>query len=261
VSVSPNQLEQLLADHFSARADTGCAREVPLEGYAAGELAAEERAQVETHLSSCDGCKAALRAYDEVDDLWSAPLSDPAPSPVERLRAWLSAPRLLVPAAAAAAAAVALFVWLPDAPDDEGLHAKGGYTLHVAVERRGHAFRLIDGARLEDGDHLGFFYTASGEINLTVLYLDDAGELVRLFPALSQESAALEAGHQVRLPDGALISPGEGCEWVIGIFSRRPVGAVEAEVAARQMWQARQGCRLGEVKLDQAEVQVLGVQR
>jgi len=259
VSAVEQRIAEAVARHYADRAGAASEREIPLEAYAAGELEPAQRAEVESHISGCDSCKAALREFEAVAELWATPAVNEA-SLLTRLRSWLSPPRLLAPAALAAAALLAV-VLIPAGEEEAPLRAKGSFRLHVAVERNGHAFRLQDGVRLETGDRLGFFYNAARGGFLTILYGEADGDFVRLYPALAGQSAAVEVGSEVRVPDGALISPGQGCEWVVSLFTETPLGAADAEAAVEHMWSTRDGCKLGTHGLPEAEVQVVEVQR
>jgi hypothetical protein len=127
---------------------------------------------------------------------------------------------------------------------EEQLRPKGTWQLHTGVERSGHEFLAYDGIRLETGDRLGFFYTAEQPGTMMILYADEAGDIVLIYPAQAKTSARIDAGREVRVPDGAVVDPGRGCEWVIGLFSDRPFAIRTAHEVIRRMLEERIGCRI-----------------
>jgi hypothetical protein len=167
-------------------------------------------------------------------------------------------------AAAAAACLLVAAVWLlPAQPEPERLHAKGAFQLQAAAEFEGRVFRLTDGSRLPTGARLGFFYSSDRPGHLMVLYADENGEVVRLVPGLSARSLAVASGEHVRLADGAETSPGQGCEWVVAMFSPRPFTQAEAREALARMREARRDCALDprEAGFAGVEIQVIQVVR
>jgi len=68
-------------------------------------------------------------------------------------------------------------------------------------------------------------------------------------------------GREVRIPDGAVVGEGNGCEWVIGFWSDEPLLEGAAKTAVARMLAAREGCSLGAPELSGVEVRVVGVRR
>jgi len=98
---------------------------------------------------------------------------------------------------------------------------------------------------------------------LLILYADESGQIVRLVPAEQTRAASVEPGHQLRLPDGAVLSPGRGCEWVVALFSTASLSNQEAAAAVARMLQRRHGCRLSAeaAGLPGVSIQTVQVQR
>ncbi len=256
------ELERAVSQHFARREEAeGCSGEWEplLVRRMAGELEASEGSALAAHLQACSECREVLALIGEAA-VTQKPRVAPRPRFAVRASRWLGV------AAAAGIALFAVYVGRGKLERDEDrlgeLVPKGSsFALHVAAERSGHSFVVADGAHLSTGDGLGFFYTAGEPAHLTVLFVDDAGEVGKLFPASAKGSAHVQGGTQVRLPDGALLSPGSGCEWVVGLFAPVPLEDDRAVKAVRQMWEARKGCELGPVPLDGTHAHVTGLRR
>jgi hypothetical protein len=237
----PADIEAMLREHFRSPLGS-CRQDALLLRHAAGELAPGERDAFEAHLSGCDECKTDLRLLEETHAVWRSAAPERR-SLWERLWESLSVPRL-AGAGAALALGVFLLVARPWVEPEEPLRPKGGWILHLAAKRDGRTFRVRDGEPLRTGDQLGLFYSSAEPGYLIVFYADTQGGLVRIFPALRAESARIEPGTEASLPDGVVLEPGEGCEWIIGLFSPRPFPAIQAEQTLREMISQRQGCTL-----------------
>ena len=249
---SPEQLEADLARYF-AQAEPGCGRQSDLALHVAGELVGQPAEDFARHLATCAECTADLAELDQAREAWDAAV------PAKVLR-FPSRVRLFVGAAGALAAAVIALValWVPDA---HRLTAKGGWTLELAAERNGKQFLAPSGTVLQAGDSLGLFYSSDHDGYLTVLYADGHQAPVRLFPARSQDAARILAGNRISIPDGAVLSGGADCEWVIGFFSDRSLSAEQANRIATRMVEARRDCTLGPSADSQVEVRVITVRR
>ena len=183
---------------------------------AAGVAGAEATVAAGEHLQRCPSCAAAL-------DLWRRLEAEPAVAPPQPDR-----PRILLRPAAWAAAVVAcgmVLLWqLPDR-DDEQLAVKGpgGDAFHVAVQRDNERFRLQPGQTLEDGDRLGFFYTASEPGYLALLSASREGRVSVLYPRDVTHAASIVAGSEKPLPDGGVFRRRADCEWLVAVFSDGPL--------------------------------------
>jgi hypothetical protein len=261
MSPTLGDIERRLSSYY-ARFDQGCGDTVALARYAADDLTAAERREFEIHLGLCSDCRADLEVFTSVEEIWDA--GEPAPEGIiDRLLGFWTLPRLALAASAAVLALILVLVPLGPPEEERILVPKGTWQLHVAAERSGHTFRVVDGSVLQTGDQLGFFYTAERPGYLMILYADEEGEIIRLYPALKPHSAAAAEGKNIRIPDGAELSPGEGCEWVVGLFSDRPLTGDSAREAIGRMLGERKGCRLeaSSAKLQGVGIQVIQVNR
>ena len=146
-------------------------------------------------------------------------------------------------------------------PQGAGLHPKGTFQLHVGVQRGSEVLRARPGEKLREGDRLGFFYSSESPGHLTLLSSDESGQLVRLYPTSAEYSAEVAAGVEVRIPDGAVVGPARGCEWIFALFAPRPIREDAARESLRGMLAARQGCRLGPSGAQDLLVQTFEVSR
>lgn len=256
------ELAPVLRWHFAQRAARQCDREVDLARYAAADLALRERREFARHLDACPECCEDLARYAELQR--DGELGEPRePWRWPRLDAWLRwpGPRGLQ---WAAAAALALFVVgilaRPSHRDTLQIKGSADFQLHVAGEREGKVYRVQEGSKVDPGDRLGFFYSASSSGYLQVLYAGEQ-EVVVIVPSSGGGSVRIEAGREVRLPDGAVVSAGGGCEWFVGLFSRRPIGADEARDTVRRMVTGRSGCSLGEAHTPDVATWTVGVRQ
>jgi hypothetical protein len=236
---------------------------VALNRYAAGELDGPELEAFESHLEGCAHCRQALSEFDALAGIWDAEPEEERPF-IQRL---LGPGRLRWAAGLAAAAALALVLVLVPFGGQEGregvLTPKGYWQLHVAAERDGKTFRVTDGSVLKTGDQLGFFYTAEKEGYLTILYVEESLRIVRLYPTLGTPGGQVTLGKNIRIPDGAVLSPATGCEWIVGLFSEQELAEEIAMKSVSRMVKKRRGCTLdaGDSQLKQVAVQVIQVIR
>lgn len=177
------------------------------------------------HLSTCACCGSAANR--------------PAVVPRQTLR-WLLA--ALVIAAGVAVAIVPGWLESPTPDQESPLTPKG----HGAV--RGPADRLEVAVRrgklewvasaldtLETGDLVGFFYTADTDGYLLIAHVDAAMDATVVFPAGGQRSAPVHAGRSRQAVDSAVLTPANGCNWFVGVFSDEPIDSVRLREAISKM--------------------------
>jgi hypothetical protein len=231
------------------RADgEACARD--LYRYASGDATPEEAAAFESHLAGCRQCREDLEAFRS--------LEEPAEA-VRSLRvwrpAWLAAAALLL-----CVVAVGLFLFLRSEGPGPEFRIKGPFQIHVAVQRGEQRFVAASGDRFEAGDVLGFFYTAPEDGYLSVLFIDSRENITRVFPG--RIPGRVRPGVERPLPDGAVLEPGEGCEWIVGFFSREPADLEELEALLRRAVQDRRpDCTLGPMEPEGVSVHALILRR
>ncbi|MFC1610526.1 zf-HC2 domain-containing protein [Myxococcota bacterium] len=253
-------IEQQLVAYFHAQADPHDAHDTALARYVAHDLATDERKEIEAHIEACPRCAELISKFEGVSTVWEAAIVDRAQP---RWRLWLSSWRAWSLLASATAAA-ALLIWVGpvvDEPESERLRPKGGWQLHVAVRRGDQLFRAQSGDRLSTGDQLGFFYSTGEPGHLAILYVDGNGDAVRLFPAIEPGSAPIESGEDLRIPDGAVLSPGLGCEWVVGVLSTQAMSESQLGRAVTDMYDGREDCTLGQPSSSGMDVRVVEVRR
>lgn len=155
--------------------------------------------------------RAIRAAYIASRPRWDAP---------PRLRALRRfAPRL---AAAAALALAALFASRLIATDPLRIKGDGEARLIVMASRGdGEAFVVAPDTRLATGDRLGFFVTADAP-GAVAVYLVDAEQAVRLAPTRDRRGT-YRAGALRPLPEGAELTAGDRCEWLVAAFSPAPL--------------------------------------
>jgi hypothetical protein len=223
--------------------------------YAVGELSPEELNEFEAHLATCAACRTDLAAFSESEK------AAPARRGFFGLRpAWV---------ALAGVPAMLLLVvglwWLgvfgPGRQEPAGFRIKGPYQIQLAVKRGSERLVGKSGERFYSGDVLGFFYTAPEPRRLTVLFADERAEITRVYPS-RLPAETLPAGVEQPLPDGAVLEPGSGCEWILGIFSVEPIEMdVLEERLSRAVRARKPDCSLGALELENAAIDVIVLRR
>ncbi len=249
-------MESLLPAYFQAREGSFCEQGNEVARFVAQDMEESERADFALHLESCAACRQVVQsAQAQIANWESARPGEP--------RAWFSWPRFSAAATAAATVLLLLWVWPGSGPPPGQLNPKGVFELHVAAEREGNTFRVQDHTRLQVGDRLGFFYSASMPGYLLILHIDSTGEIQQLFPAQATQSAAIAAGKKIALPDGAVVSAGKDCEWIVALFAQQDIEPMQAQSALARRFQTRSACRLGAPadKLPGVDIQVFQVTR
>lgn len=229
---------------------------------------AELAAWSEAHSAACAECRRAALVLQAVDSGSSAPesnirnLKEPVLSR-DRLRS-------IVPLAIAASiSAVLLGFWLtrlsPEVPtQSDGLTVKGGGdVLHAAVRRGAAEFALHPLDELMTDDKIGLFYSTKQNGYLAVFSRDNGGEPSLIFPTSGTLSAKISAGHQVPLSDGAVVSPGTGCEWLAAVFSDGPLllSEIAGELRSADTRESSAECGLKVVVPGARTIHILPVKR
>lgn len=195
------------------------------------------------HGCACDECRSLLEDWPRIEPLFTVQAESPA---VERAQAMHRRNNALIGLAIAAAIlmGVALLL-LPNAPPTELIATKGNWSLEVAVRRGNATFRAVPGQRLQTGDELGLFFSAARAGHLHVAYMDSSGYWVELYPGEGHDDS-VDAGVNVRLRAGALLTAGTGCEAIIGMFSSVHLDDAEVKEILTSIRRGPDGCPRGE---------------
>lgn len=245
-----SDLEARLRAHFDAEAD-GAGIDRLLDALERGRddgLDAEERA--------------ILADYRRTEGHWADPLASGSAPPT------IAGPRrgrrtvLAFVAAGAIAAALALFVIGRRPPTEpSGLTPMGeGFTLHVTVVR-GDVLRPVERASLVAGDRLGLAFSGpAGHLRV----LAASAEGVAALHPLDGKSTAVDAGEEAPLPAGAVLTPGDGCEWLVGLYSANPIPLEDARAAVDAAYRPANGagrCALGPIELPDVQIHAVEIRR
>jgi hypothetical protein len=211
----------------------------------------EEILRASRHLESCALCRESLLALSSFDTLENADemRTAPAVEPKPRVHA-ISKKYALIAAAAVLIAGIAAVLtisrpWSTGPKPGEGLVVKGpADRLQIAVQRDEVQFTARPLDRLLEGDRLGLFYSADKAGYLAVIDMDDEGQTTILYPSGSPQSAPMAAGVTVPIPDGAIVRDGEGCEWVVAVFSDKPLSTAFLKESIGRANLSRQTCEL-----------------
>ena len=196
---------------------------------------------VDVHLSTCESCREVLRHLAVLD----APETPSLTKPRKAARS--------IRAVAALAASVLLAVGIsyqvlqtPDQPgpsDDPSMRIKGFEDrLSITVKRNNTQFAFTPDDNLEINDRLAFSYAAEREGYLMIFSRDAAGRTNLLHPKDTTTSAKIFAGERIALPDGAVVDTGEGCEWIVAVFSDTPLEWTNVSRAAKNGATTGRGC-------------------
>ncbi len=185
----------------------------------------------ESHLLSCSLCRRMLLYLHDFDLQTQTLLAEEEPVRMSRPPGagnwkWIAtAAGLLV-----MLGSIFLFRTTPEesVPSSEALSPKGHYGKHadqffMAIERGQTRFTARPLDELMTNDRLGFFYTADAPGYLTIVSLDDNAVATLLYPVNETSSAPIAAGEQIPIVDGAVVGDGVGCEWIVAVFSDKPL--------------------------------------
>ena len=178
------------------------------------------------HLQQCDLCAEAVMllsgasgrqrhtatAWRRLKNFWT----HPAPG--------LRFSRLSLAGLSAVAVLVVAIVFLGKGVEKSELIPKGSlYDIHLAVERGGKRFRAREMDKLQEGDKVGFFYSAPRQGYLAIVDVDADGKASVVFPTGKKYSERIEPGTEQPLPPGGIVREGRRCEWLVGVFSDSPL--------------------------------------
>ncbi len=222
MNVNEQVVETMLRARFGAEPSEPCQGLLRVSEALARPLDDAAVSAAAHHLAGCADCRETLLVYGSLQAS-TRHVPEAAPSAGDALKRWRR-PVVAVWAGVAAVAAAVLVVSLNFVGSDTVLQVKGvDYGMNMAVQRGTERFTLQPGESVETGDHLGLFYSAPERTFLAVFSVDRDGKSSLLFPVGGQTSASVEPAVQSPLPDGAVVREGSACEWIVAVFSERPL--------------------------------------
>lgn len=209
-----------------------CPPAAVLEAMSAGEAVPEA---TRTHVAGCPDCHGQLQALTTAreafvrakpPDLFLRQLERRAASQPQRGLRWL------LPVLGACVPLLALLVLVPRLSED-GVTMKGGAFRVVASRAGGTPELLGPDAQVRPGDALRFAYEAPEAGHLLILELDGRGTASVFYPLGSATSAPQPAAQRDFLPGSVVLDDSPGPEWLLAVFSPRPLEAAPLLEALR----------------------------
>ena len=224
-AITSETVARLLANRPLHESDQHGPRLAQLALVVSGVASPELVEEMDRHLVECRICREILLSYHRHEDdrlpAALAPNLMPPRSKRETVR------RFVLPAAAVLIAGLGiLFTALEDdSPQAPAIMRVKGFDdeLIVSVKRGTGRFTLNPNDELRDGDRLNLVYSAARRGHLVVVSRDASGEVLALHPTSGTQSAPIFAGDRITLKDGAVVDAGQGCEWIIAVFSDTPL--------------------------------------
>ena len=135
--------------------------------------------------------------------------------------------------------------------------------LFVVAKRGESEFRLNPLNGLKRNDSIGLFYSAEEPGYLMILNIDNSGQVAPLYPIGSQTSGRMDSGIHVPLPVEGTVEEGDGCEWIVAVFSDTPleIEDVAAQLKRSERSSVENKCRLEPDIRRTRTVRVLSVTR
>lgn len=202
-----------------------------------GDLTAAQRAEVESHVEGCHGCKEKLASlctnveiYGQRQEAHLASLKSrlavekATEAARERRWGWKWIPTLAAPVAAAA---VLLLIWLPGQHDQSGggIRFKGALSAKVVAQRGGQQFVVKNGSQLTKDDALRFILTASSAGFVTVFSVDSQDRTTPFYPETDPVGdptpLRMEKQGKHLLPGSIILDGSVGREQIVIVFSER----------------------------------------
>lgn len=240
----------------SRKHSDACLSDLVLDTLIAGDLAASEHERAQSHIGTCEPCRARWQVLAARSESTALPAlnreraSAAATRVPSHRRRTLSAGLRWAGVAAAACCAFVLFQ-LVSPRDDTPLaeRRKGAGRLGFFVQRGGEMLRGGPGELLHPGDTLQLTFFAPGPGYLVVLGRDASGKLAVYYPS-SAHAARVEAGEQT-LPESTLLDDTLGDETIEAVFCSTGHD-VESLRVARERTRAVDGCALDTLRVVKA---------
>jgi hypothetical protein len=207
----------------------GCLSDLLIDRWHAGELDEVTLRSAEQHLSDCARCArraADLSAYARAVRDLLPPLVRRTEERTARTERPRSARRgFAVSIAYACAVLACALVWWnhDDAPEQDGVRAKGTPDFHYFVKRGTQVLQQGELRALTPGDRLRFVVQPAGYGFVVLLSRDPAGQ-VSVYHGEDEQATALAPGRpRVALPEAIELDGQLGEEHLYGVFCRKPV--------------------------------------
>ncbi len=188
-----------------------CLSAYRLDRYRLGELAAEESAEVQAHLTTCAACRAA-------EEMLTSAQADFPASATPRARPRRPLRALGFGAGAAALAALCLLALRPTpavrskgAPVSVGMYVQHGQSVR----------RALPGEVVVPGDSVRFSYSSAEPRSVAILSVDGAGVASVYFPD-GPETLRVPAAEDAPLPLATQLDGVLGEERVVALFCSTP---------------------------------------
>jgi hypothetical protein len=252
--VSEAEIEALIKYRGDIASFQDCPELDEIAAAVQGEASEEDRERAALHLKTCDRCAKAVLILQglvsrrvlglprKVTSRSFRALFLPNGQIFSRLRLAVVALSVLL-----LCVGVAWYLGSKTTPGESRLQIKGSPDqLAVVFQRGANRFLAQPMDRLVPGDQLAFFYSAGRRGYLTVFTLDENGGVTPLVPGKGREqkSIEIEAGQEVPLADGGIVEWGQGCEWIVGVFSDRALDVEQVKQALQSTAETSAGCEL-----------------
>lgn len=216
-----------------------CASDLQLDRLSAGEMSADERSNLEAHLSSCSACCARHRTFAAEREAYLATRPQ-RPHPRWRRR---TDPRRWRTVGAVLLAAVAASFLMLRFDREPGVRLKGRPHIGFFVTRNGSARRAEPGYRVRGGERVRFVYSSPQPAYLAI-YGRDARGVVSVFYPPGERAQRVTAGTDVFLDSEVELDDVLGEESVYAVFCEQEftVNNFEVQLASSGAPELYDGC-------------------
>jgi hypothetical protein len=211
---------------------------------------------IRTHVEGCAACRGQLEALTSGRDAFlRARPTEMFLRQVDRRAAAAPRRRWLLTALAACVPLLLVVVIVPRLVGDDGVRMKGEGFRVVASRAGGAPELLASDAEVRPGDALRFAYESPEAGHLLVLELDGRGSASVFYPYGADRSAPLAAGQREFLPGSVVLDDAPGPEWLLAVFSSRPLEAaplldmLRAQAGRAEPTLSCDGCRVSKLRL------------
>ena len=244
--------------------------ELTLRRIFAGELKDPSGEAARKHANECGACKAKLRVIEEEQQKFEKQISfDRFKAGVERAsRGKTGAPSTVVGFVMAAAAAILVVFVVPALIAFNGFrdsdlptrfnNTKGAEAVDMYIAPADNGPQRTASSTtpelLSSGDRVRLAYKANGYHYVTVVSVDEAGEVTPMYPERGLTPKVSDPFAQTLLP-GAWEFTGKGAETIVILFTDGPLEMNDVLIATKDAWE-RSGGKVSELP----EVYIPGLQ-